>query len=277
MKRLILVLLVWTVWLPTERSFVWAASLSFLEGNIKVYPAQLEEQYILIPFTRPPEEDEEVLLLHNDTDISPLQRLQNETVMAKRMVNPHPHYVYGLAEGRLSDLEIHALVVVGKAIKPLLKWKAATGMKPDELATECIAADMGFATEVHRVLIDEELNLKFYYLQEQILSSHFDKLPEKDKTSAVWMKEIVGWVGPKGDCHVLAYETSDAYGLHNKGIPEPVGPIFGIIGLSSGSSTEWWLVLESAAYEVWGYTFIQLLPMPSNREPKRGFLVEGRP
>ena len=280
MKRLlVLVLFVWTVWLPMEGSFVRAASLSFLGGKIRIYPVQLEEQSILIPFTRPPEDDEEVLLLHNNTDISPLKRLQQETVMPKRMVNPHPHphYRYGLAEGRLSDLEIHSLVVVGKAIKPLLKWKSAAGMKTDESTTECITADKGFATEAHRVLIYEELNVKLYYLQQQILPSKFDKTSEEDETFAIWMKEIVGLVGPGGDCHVLASQTSDEYGLHNKGNSEPVGPIFGIIELSSGSSVERWLILESSAYEVWGYTFIQLLPMPSNREPKSAFLLEGRP
>jgi hypothetical protein len=278
MKRLLaLVLLVSTAWLPGEGSFVWAASVSFLEGKIKVYPAQIDEQSVLIPFTRPPEDEEDILLFHHNTDVSPLKRLQQQAVMPKRMLHPHPHYRYGLTEGRVSDLGAHSLVVAGKAIKPLIKWKSAVGMKTDEATTDCLAADKGFATEAHRVLIDGEMNVKFYYLQEQILSSHFDKLPEKDKTSAIWMKEIVGWMGPKGDCHVLAYHTSDSDGLHNEGTPEPVGPIFGIMELSSGSSTERWLVLESAAYEVWGYTFIQLQPPPSNREPKRAFLVEGRP
>src|SRR5262245_5913762 len=238
MKKIVvfLVLVIWTVSLPVD-AFVCAESLSFLEGKIRVYAAQREDQYILIPFTRPPEQDVEILLLHNHTDISYLKRLKNETVLPKSMVNPHPHYVYGLAEGSLSGLTIQFLVAEGRAIKPLIKWKAAAVMAGDEMPTECMRADKGFTTEVLRVLPYEELNVKFYYLQEELIQS-FNMMEEEDKNSAIWMKEIVGLVGPQGDCHVLAYKTSDAYGLHNTGTPEPVGPILGIMELSSESSTE---------------------------------------
>ncbi len=83
-------------------------------------------------------------------------------------------------------------------------------------------------------------------------------------------------VGSDGICQVLASHSSDAYGLRHRGTPEPVGPISGIIELTAGRSTERWLVLRSARQEVWGYTFIELLPLPWSREPKRRFLVEDR-
>jgi hypothetical protein len=274
MKRhVIRLLLVWTVCLPTAGSFVSAESLSFLESKIRIYPAQREGQYILIPFAQPPEDDEEVLLLHSFTEASRLKRVQKKTITPKSMVNPHPHYVYGLADGHLSDPGLQFLVAVGKSIQPLIKWKAAGVMK-GEVATECIAANKEFATDMVQVLTDEELNVKFYYLQEELLQSRFDSMTEEEKNSAIWMKETVGLVDPQGDCHVLAYNMSDAYGMKRTGIP--VGPVFGIIQLARGSSTEQWLVLKSATSAMWGYTFIQLQPMASNRDPKTRFLVEDR-
>ena len=275
MKRHVLsVLFVWTVWLSIAGSFVCAESVSLLDGKIRVYPAQREGQYILIPFTQPPEDDEEVLLLHNYRDVSPLKRLQKKIVKPTSMLNPQPHYVYGLVEGRLLDSEIQFLVVAGKAIKPVINWKAAGAMKRDESAPECMAVDQGFVIQMLQVLAYEELNVKFYYLQEELLQSQIDTMTEEDKKPATWMKETVGLIGPEGGCQVLAYNRSDAYGLNRTGTP--VGPVFGIIELLSGRSKEQWLVLKSGTHAAWGYTFIQLQPMPSNREVKRAFLVEDK-
>ena len=274
MKRhVVRVLFVWMMWLPIAGS-LHAESVSFLDGKIRVYPAQREGQRILIPFTQPPEDDEEVLLLHKSTDVSPLKRLQKKTVTPTSMINPQPHYVYGLVERRLLDPEIQFLVAVGKAIKPVIDWKAAGAMKGDQSATECVAADKGFAMQMHQILVYEELNVKFYYLQEELLQSQTDTMTEEDNNSTIWMKETVGLIGPDGGCQVLAYNRSDAYGLNRTGTP--VGPVFGIIELLSGRSKEQWLVLKSGTHAVWGYTFIQLQPMPSNREVKRAFLVEDK-
>ena len=90
------------------------------------------------------------------------------------------------------------------------------------------------------------------------------------------MKEIVGMIGSEDSCRILAYNTSDGYGLQNSGSSEPVGPIFGIMELSTGRATERWLVLRSAMRQVWGYTFIELPSRPWNRQPKRRFLLEDR-
>jgi hypothetical protein len=149
-------------------------------------------------------------------------------------------------------------------------------MSGQQLASSCMAQEQGFAITQLQVLAAEALNAKLYYLQEESLPSTVDKLIDESKDSGASMREVVGMVGPEGICHVLAYNTSDPYGLHRTGTSEPIGPILGIIELSSGRSSERWLVLRSARQEVWGYTFIELLPLPWSREPKRRFLLEDR-
>jgi len=268
-------LLFLTISLLLPSASVDAEFLGFLDGRIRFYPAQRRGDRILIPFTQPPAENEEVLLLYHHTDLFPLRRLQQETVTPKEMAKPRPHYVYGLAEGRLSDPRAQFLVAVGKGITSLLRWKADDAMSGPQLASPCMTPDNGFVITGLQVLTAEELNAKFYYLQEESQPS-VDKMFDKDKESGTSMKEIVGMVGPEGICHVLAYNTSDAYGLQNKGTSEPVGPISGIIDLSAGQSTERWLLLRSARQEVWGYTFIELPPLPGSREPKRRFLLEDK-
>jgi hypothetical protein len=269
-------LLLLTLSLLVAVSFVGAESLSFLDGQIRFYPAQREGDRILIPFTQPPAENEEVLLLYPLTDLFHLRRLRKETITPKDMTNPRPHYVYGLAEGRLSDPRTQFLVAVGKGITSLLRWQAVEAMNGDRSAGTCTEPDKGFAVTALQVLASEKLKATFYYLQEERLRSTIDTMVDEDKNSEISTKEIVGMVRPEGSCHVLAYNTSDVYGLHNTGAPEPVGPISGLIELSAGRSTERWLVLRSGRHEVWGYTFIELLPMPLNREPKRRFLLEDR-
>ncbi|HJT18876.1 MAG TPA: hypothetical protein VJ746_00305 [Nitrospira sp.] len=250
--------------------------MSFLDGQIRFYPAQRQGDRILIPFAQPPAENEEVLLLYHHTDLLRLRPLQKETVTPKEMTNPRPHYVYGLAEGRLSDTRAQFLVAVGKRITSLLRWNATDAMSVTQSASSCMAPDNGFAITALQVLSSEELNTKVYYLQEEILRSTSDMMLDEDKHSGISTKEIVGMVESEDACHVLAYHTSDAYGLMNRGTSEPVGPISGIIELSSGRSTERWLVLRSARQEVWGYTFIELLPLPWSRDPKRRFLLEDK-
>lgn len=269
-------LLFLTISLLLTSAFVDAESLGFLDGQIRFYPAQRRDDRILIPFTQPPAENEQVLILYHHTDLFHLRRLQKETVTPKEMARLRPHYVYGLAEGRLSDPRAQFLVAVGKGITSLLRWKADDAMSGTQVASECMAPDKGFVITGLQVLTAEELNAKFYYLQEESLPSAVAKMIDEDKGSGTSMKEIVGMIGPEGICHVLAHNTSDAYGLQNRGTSEPVGPISGIIELSAGRSTERWLVLRSARQEVWGYTFIEILPLPWNREPNRRFLLEDR-
>lgn len=269
-------LLFLTIPLLLTSAFVDAESLGFLDGQIRFYPAQRRDDRILIPFTQPPAENEQVLILYHHTDLFHLRRLQKETVTPKEMARLRPHYVYGLAEGRLSDPRAQFLVAVGKGITSLLRWKADDAMSGTQVASECMAPDKGFVITGLQVLTAEELNAKFYYLQEESLPSAVAKMIDEDKGSGTSMKEIVGMIGPEGICHVLAHNTSDAYGLQNRGTSEPVGPISGIIELSAGRSTERWLVLRSARQEVWGYTFIEILPLPWNREPNRRFLLEDR-
>lgn len=269
------ILLLWTFPLLFAVAFVDAESLSFLDGQIQFYPAQRAGDRILIPFPQPPGHDNEVLLLSHHTDLVHLRRLQKQTIMPKEMVKPRPHYVYGLTEGEILDSRAQFLVAVGKRISSLLKWKAAETMSGQQLVSSCMAPEQGFAITALQVLAAEELNARLYYLQEESLSE-VDKLIGEDNDSGSSMREIVGMVGPEGICHVLAYNNSDAYGLHRRGTSEPVGPISGIIELSGGRSTERWLVLRSASQEVWGYTFIELLPLPWGRAPKRQFLPEDR-
>lgn len=276
LRQVVFLLILWTILLLLAAAFVEAESLSFLDGQIRFYPAQRKGDRILIPFSQPPAGNEQVLLLYHHTDLFHLRRLQKETVTPKEMPTLRPHYVYGLAEGRLSDPRAQFLVAVGKGITSLLRWKADDTMSGQQLASPCMAPDQGFVITGLQVLTAEELNAKFYYLQEESLPSAVDKMIDEDKGSGTSMKEIVGMIGPDGICHVLAYNTSDAYGLNHTGTPEPVGPISGVIELSAGRSTERWLVLRSARQEVWGYTFIEILPLPWNREPKRRFLLEDR-
>ena len=136
--------------------------------------------------------------------------------------------------------------------------------------------DKGFVLTALQFLISEELNAKVYYLQEEIRQSTSDIMSDKDEHSGISMKEIVGMVESEDSCRILAYNTSDGYGLQNSGSSEPVGPIFGIMELSTGRATERWLVLRSAMRQVWGYTFIELPSRPLNRQPKRRFLLEDR-
>ncbi|MBS0183033.1 MAG: hypothetical protein JSS39_11585 [Nitrospira sp.] len=251
-----------------------AETLSFLDGQIRLYPAQREGNRILIPFTQPPADNEEVLLLSHRNDLLHLKRLQQKTTTPQSMAHPRPHYVYGLTEGRLSDPQAQFLVAVGKGITSLLKWKASDAMSSDQSTSSCMTPDKGFVITGLQALISEELNAKVYYLQEEIRQSTSGMMIDEDEHSGASMKEIVGIVESDDSCRVLASNTSDAYGLQNSGSSEPVGPISGIMELSTERSTERWLVLRSAMREVWGYTFVELLPKPLNREPKRRFLLE---
>ena len=275
LRQVVSILLLGMISLFLGVRIVDAETLSFLDGRIRFYPAQQEGNRILIPFAQPPSGNEEVLLLYHQTDLFHLSRLQKEAVMPKAMAHPRPHYVYGLTEGRLSDTRAQFLVAVGKKITSLLKWNAADVMSGDQSATPCMKPDKGFAITGLQVLIFEELNVTVYYLQEETLNSTPDMIDEIDN-SGISMKEMVGMVESEDSCRVLAYNTSDGYGLQNSGSSEPVGPISGIMELSMGRSTERWLVLRSAMREVWGYTFIELPSKPLNREPKRRFLLEDR-
>lgn len=275
LRQVVSILLLGMISLLLAVSIVEAETLSFFDGQIRLYPAQREGDRILIPFAQPPSGNEEVLLLYHQTDLFHLSRLQKETIMPKAMAHPRPHYVYGLTEGRLSDTRAQFLVAVGKRITSLLKWNAADAMRGGQSASPCMKPDKGFAITGLQVLISKELNAKMYYLQEEILPSTPDMIDEVDN-SGISMKEMVGMVEREDSCRVLAYNTSDGYGLQNSGSSEPIGPISGIMELSTGRSTERWLVLRSAMREVWGYTFIELPSRPLNREPKRRFLVEDR-
>lgn len=275
LRQVVSILLLGMIPLFLGVRIVDAETLSFLDGRIRFYPAQQEGNRILIPFAQPPSGNEEVLLLYHQTDLFHLSRLQKEAVMPKAMAHPRPHYVYGLTEGRLSDTRAQFLVAVGMKITSLLKWNAADVMSGDQSATPCMKPDKGFAITGLQVLISKELNTTVYYLQEETLNSTPDMIDEIDN-SGISMKEMVGMVESEGSCRVLAYNTSDGYGLQNSGSSEPVGPISGIMELSMERSTERWLVLRSAMREVWGYTFIELPSKPLNREPKRRFLLEDR-
>ncbi len=276
LRQVVSILFLWTISLLPAVPTADAETLSFLDGRIRFYPAQREGDRILIPFSQPPAHNEEVLLLHHQTDLFHLNRLQNETIMPKSMAHPLPHYVYGLTEGRLSDPQAQFLVAVGKDITSLLKWKASDSMSSHQSASSCMTPDKGFVITGLQVLISEKLDAKVYYLQEEIRQSTSDMMIDEDEHSGISMKEIVGMVESEDSCRILASNTSDAYGLQNSGSLEPVGPISGIMELSTGRSTERWLVLRSAMREVWGYTFVELLPRPLNREPKRRFLLEDK-
>ncbi|WHZ26024.1 MAG: hypothetical protein OJF51_000819 [Nitrospira sp.] len=339
LRRIVFILLLWTVSLTLAVAIAAAESLSFLDGHIRFYPAQREGDHILIPFAQPPTDNEEVLLLGHQSDLISLKRLQKGTIKPQSMAHPRPHYVYGLTEGQLSSTRAQFLVAVGKGITPLLKWQADDAMSgkrkwdptdamnngllaqfsagpmssmPDNAKTSlslediksssgplasnqggpmsgqqlapssCMTPDNGFAITALQVLMSKELNTTVYYLQEEslrqeeILQSTPDMIFDEGKASEASMKEVVGIVESENSCHVLAYNTSDGYGLQNSGSSEPVGPISGIVELSMGRSTERWLVLRSAMREVWGYTFIELPSKPLNREPKRRFLLEDR-
>ncbi|MDF0673460.1 MAG: hypothetical protein P0120_03810 [Nitrospira sp.] len=276
LRQAVSILLLWTISLLLAVAMADAETLSFLDGQIRLYPAQQEGDRILIPFAHPPAPNEEVLLLYHRTDLYHLTRIQEETIMPKSMAHPRPHYVYGLTEGRLSDPQAQFLVAVGKGITSRFKWKASDAMSSYQTASSCMTPDKGFVITGLQVLISEEWNAKVYYLQEEIRKSTSDMMIDEDDHSGISMKEMVGMVESENSCHVLAYNTSDAYGLQNSGSLEPVGPIFGIMELSTGRSTERWLVLRSAMREVWGYTFIELPLRPLNREPKRRFLLEDR-
>jgi hypothetical protein len=276
LRQVVPILLLWTISLLLAVTMADAETLSFLDGQIRLYPAQQEGDRILIPFAQPPAPNEEVLLLYHGTDLFHLSRIQKETIMPKAMAHPRPHQVYGLTEGRLSDPQAQFLVAVGKGVTSLLKWKAADAMSGDQSASSCMTPDKGFVLTALQVLISEELNAKVYYLQEEIRQSTSDIMSDKDEHSGISMKEIVGMVESEDSCRILAYNTSDGYGLQNSGSSEPVGPIFGIMELSTGRATERWLVLRSAMRQVWGYTFIELPSRPWNRQPKRRFLLEDR-
>lgn len=270
------ILLLWAISLLLAVAIADAETVSFLDGRIRFYPAQVEGDRILIPSAQLPAGNEEVLLLYHKTDLLHLRLLQKETVLPKAMAHPLPHYVYGLTEGRLADPKAQFLVAVGMEISSLLQWKAADAMRSEQSASTCMIPDKGFVITGLQVLISKELNAKVYYLQEEIRESTSDMTLDGDENSGASMKEIVGMVESEDSCRVLAYNTSDAYGLQNSGSLEPVGPITGIMELSTGRSTERWLVLRSAMREVWGYTFVELLPRPLKRGPKRRFLLEDR-
>lgn len=267
-----ILLFLWIISFLLPVAIIDAETLSFLDGRIRFYPAQREGDRILIPFAQPPASNEEVVLLYHSTDFFHLKRLQQETILPKAMAQPRPHYVYGLAEGRLSGPRAQFLVAVGKEITSLLKWNAADAIGITQSASSCMAPDKGFAITALQALFFEQLNIKLYYLQEEIVESTSDLMI--DEHSRISMKEIVGMVESEDSCHVLAYNTSDVYGLQNSGALVPVGPISGILELSTGPSSERWLVLRSAMHQVWGYTFIELLAIPLNREPRRRFLLE---
>lgn len=276
LRQTVSILLLWMISLFLTAPTAEAETLSFLDGQVRLYPAQREGDRILIPFAQLPAPNEEVLLLYHGTDLFHLSRIQKETIMPKSMAHPRPHYVYGLTEGRLSDPQAQFLVAVGKGITSLIKWNASDAMSSNQSVSSCMTPDKGFVITGLQVLIPEELNTKVYYLQEEIRKSASDLVVDEDEHSGTSMKEIVGVVESEDSCRVLAYNTSDGYGLQNSGSAEPVGPIFGIMELSTGRATEWWLVLRSAMREVWGYTFIELPLKSLDRKPKRRFLLEDR-
>ncbi len=148
--------------------------------------------------------------------------------------------------------------------------------------SSCMRPDNGFAITALQVLRSKELNTTVYYLQEEslrqeaILQSTPAMIFDEDKISRASMKEVVGIVEAEHSCHVLAYNTSDGYGLHISGSLNPVGPIAGIVELSAGEARERWLVLKSAMGAVWGYTFIELQSRPLNHEPQQRFLLEDK-
>lgn len=338
-RRIVFILLLWAISLTLAVAIAAAESLSFLDGQIRFYPAQREGDRILIPFAQPPAGNEEVLLLGHQSDLIHLQRLQKGTIKPQSMAHPRPHYVYGLTEGQLSSTRVQFLVAVGKGITPLLKWQADDAMSgkrkwdptdamnnellaqfsagpmssmPDNAKTSlsledikassgplasnqggtmsgnqlplssCMRPDKGSIITALQILTPKESSTMVYYLQEEglrqeeILQSTPAMIFDESKTSEASMKEVVGIVESENSCHVLAYNTSDGYGLHNSGSVNPVGPIAGIIELSTGRASERWLVLKSAMGAVWGYTFIDLRSMPLNREPTRRFLLEDR-
>jgi hypothetical protein len=276
LRQAVSILLLWTISLLLTVAMADAETLSFLDDQIRFYPAQREGDRILIPSAQPSAPNEEVLLLYHRTDLFHLRLIQKETIMPKAMAHPRPHYVYGLTEGRLSDPQAQFLVAMGKGITSLLKWNAADAMRTEQSPSSCMTPDEGFVITGLQVLISEGLNTKVYYLQEEIRKSTSDMMIDEDEHSGTSMKEVVGMVESEDSCRVLAYNTSDGYGLQNRGSLEPVGPIFGIIELSTGRATERWLVLRSAMREVWGYTIIELPSRPLNRQLKRRFLLEDR-
>src|SRR6185437_4933641 len=148
--------------------------------------------------------------------------------------------------------------------------------------SSCMRPDKGFAITALQILTPTASNTMVYYLQEEglrqeaILQSTPVMIFDEDKSSRASMKEVVGIVKSENSCHILAYNTSDGYGLHNSGSLKPVGPIAGIIELSTGRALERWLVLKSAMGAGWGYTFIDLQSRPLNRAPQRRFLLEDR-
>ncbi|MDF0651605.1 MAG: hypothetical protein P0121_09085 [Nitrospira sp.] len=331
-RQIVTILFLWAILLTLTVAIASAKSLSFLDGQIQVYPAQREGDRILIPFSQPPPDNEEVLLLGPRSKLIPLKLLQQETILPQSMAHPRPHYVYGLTEGELLGTRAQFLVVAGKGITGLLKWNADDTMSgklevessvrnqllanlstgpmssmPDNANTllslddikisaglmssnsanqltdhSCVKPDKGFAITSRQVLISRELKERIYYVQEAkiletvVLQSTPDKIFGGTRYSGPSMKEMVGIIKPDNSCRTLASATSDGYGLYAKGSLTPVGPISGIMELSTGEFTERWLVLKSAMREIWGYTFIELLPMPLTREPKWRFLLEDR-
>ncbi len=336
LRQAISILLIWPISLLLTAALADAESLSFLDGQIRFYPAQREGDRILIPFVHPPADDEEVLLLGHRTDLIPLKRLQQETIKPQSVVHPRPHYVYGLAEGQLSGTRAQFLVAAGKRVTRLLKWnaddamsgkhnwimdpavsgkllarlssgpmssmhdnantnlslediKASTGPLSSASATQlttnaCMKPDEGFVITERQVLTSQEFKTTVFYLQQElllqeaILQSTPDKIFGRNSYGGTSMKEVVGTVESEDSCRILASNTSDGYGIYTSRALKPVGPIAGIIELSTGRSIERWLVLKSAMEALWGYTFIDLsMPLNRvNREPKRRFLLEER-
>lgn len=333
-RQIVFILLLWAISLTLAVAIAAAESLSFLDGQIRFYPAQREGDRILIPFAQPPPNNEEVLLLGHRTKLIPLKRLQQKTTQPQSMAHSRPHYVYGLTEGDLSGARAQFLVAAGKGITRLLKWtaddamsgklewmtdsdvrdrllaklstgpmssmqdnantmlslediKTSTGPLSSDSAKQltagsCMTPDNGFVITGRQVLMSHELKTRIFYVQQElllqgaILQSTPDKIFGGNKYGGPSMKEIVGIIEPDNSCRTLVSVTSDGYGLYAKGSLTPVGPISGIVELSTGGPTERWLVLKSAMREVWGYTFVELLSMPLNREPKRRFLPEDR-
>ncbi|NGZ10284.1 MAG: hypothetical protein CV088_13000 [Nitrospira sp. LK70] len=148
-------------------------------------------------------------------------------------------------------------------------------------ASSCVKPDKGFEITGRQILTAQDSMATVFYLQQELLlqgallQSTPDKIFGGNNYSGPSMKEVVGIVEPGGSCRILASATSDGYGLYTNGSLMPVGPISGIIALSTGQSIEKWLVLKSSMAAVWGYTFIDL-SMPLSREPQRRFLREDK-
>lgn len=262
--------------LAAETVQAFSVSKISTQYDLKFYPATREGNRLLVPFSKLPEKDIEVVVLHGSEDIFKLKAGDSKPVTPKDLANPIPHYAYTLAEGKWDDNRTSYIVAAGKNIKRYLKWNSRATMNERSFPTECMSADKGMTVEHLDVIYNQSLNLKIFDLREQILQSTFDKMTSEQKDSGTWFKRIVGTADNTGRCKTLGWTSSDGDGLNNKGIAEALGPIYGIIELTDDKdkSSERWLVLDANGYEIWGYTFIEILSPSSTSEPKRIFLEQ---